>query len=513
MAREPTATRTAAKNDALSQTDVARGRQACRPQTFAALRGGAAREYLIRHQGSDKTRREYEKSLNRFADLLSAARYEGDPQHVCEASMEAALTEMTGTRIREKGVAHMVKPGSLSTFVGRVKRGAELRSDLRWGSWRVTEAPGGTQLGKAVMTGYQQIYDGAVKAGRIEETLRTNETRALRAADIIKLWRATASETDRLLVRALSLTRVLLTRPGEILMQRAPSSADRERYARAGLAGRRIDGHGLPFIVVPGRHSKVAGSTHPALIWSDPRDGDPHGVLNPLDCWEHLTRAAGAHEFATCLIPGVKAGASTDLKRDQLNKALEAIIRRTGDTTMTTLDWYSGRHTAGAYAFEGGETFRQSQGHWGATNSKVPRTYSRPIYSAVAPLARTALRTLDGAAQHQQADRLKGRRGGSPEPPILAPSTGREPQPGRGATGGAGPEEAPSPESTAAPGGTTTPETGPRTSAPGTQGKKTEAPPRKEKRARSKDPAGGRAPKRPRREAATTAMETIKART
>ena len=248
-----------------------------RPLAFAALRGDAAREYLLRHQGSDRTREEYIKALGRFETLLRDAGYKGDRNHVCEASMEAALAEMAGARIRANGVAQMVKPGTLSTFAGRVKRGAEMRSALGSTSWRVTELPGGNQLGRAAMAGYQQLYDGAVKEGAIEEPFPTNEARALKACDILALWNATASDTERLLVRALSLTRVLLTRPSEILRQRAPSARDIERYTKAGLHGTRKDGEGFPFIIIPGYHSKVAGRQHLALIWSDPATETPQG--------------------------------------------------------------------------------------------------------------------------------------------------------------------------------------------------------------------------------------------
>ena len=187
----------------------------------------------------------------------------------------------------------MIKADALTTFVGRVKRGAEIQQALGTPGWTVETTPQGRQLGQDDIRGYRSLCDDAVHRGEVAEAIITNDGRCLEGHHIRRLWTAATTEGERLLVRTLSLTRVLLSRPSEILLQQAPSPDDLKADTSGALGRRRTDGEGLAFMTLPTRHIKVGGRRHLTVQWSDPRKADPAGALDPCDAGRPSPRLPG----------------------------------------------------------------------------------------------------------------------------------------------------------------------------------------------------------------------------
>jgi len=282
----------------------------------------------------------------------------------------------------------MVRPTTLYDWVTRVTAAAAYARFVHGeeSGWSVKRPARGGALAKDILKGYTNAYEDAAKAGTRDPVAEKPPHRTPITEERIRtLWALAASSHEKRLVRAYSLSRTLLTRPSEILIQHTgpvTRTKDREKH---------------PCVLTTARHIKVGGAEHDVGIWSDEREGDPDGVLDPVKNWEAL-RAGPGETFGTALLGRTfptDADEETRAKgREELTAMLRQIADRAPEGTITaTLSWYDGRHSCCILDAFGAAAVAMPQGNWKDTRSSG--TYRVPPRTTQAVLGRRAHRAFD----------------------------------------------------------------------------------------------------------------------
>ena len=252
------------------------------------------------------------------------------------------------------------------------------------------------------LAGYGNLWSRWARNGEIPEAEVSHQKRScLTAATIRALWAICRTNRDRLMIRMLCLTRVLLTRPQEMLIM------------KVGDTGGGTDWEGEPFVRAVAPHIKVDGHRHSVLIWSDRRGDDPDGLLDALTNFRALGQICGAGEIGRTLFPRIpEEERNTVWAPDYvtpMRTALGELLVHIPARLAEGVDWYSARHAAAAFwGMEG--AFVETQGNWSTADGKaIPRSYGSPVPARAAAGARAALRELDGEGGGRAGTQLTAR--------------------------------------------------------------------------------------------------------
>jgi len=312
---------------------------------------------------------------------------------VTEATLTVAIAAKlcrfsADSRVRKKA-SDLLLPATIDSWAGSVRAGVRRLSATSTG-WRL--APG--TPGATAVAAYKRCFRATIiSPGRLAALAEAEAPRTPVTATAVRaMWRVAHAPRQRLLVRALVLSRALLLRPSELLMLR-----DDFACRTAGT----LDDEGFPVVPVFVPRLKSGGYTpqpYAIALFRDRRAGDEAAVMDPLTAWAALAEAAAGGSFGQVIgdAPrGAEPGTALSNARAKATSRLRKLAAEAALPHADRVTFYDGRHTGEPVKASGFSDVLRFQGQW-ANVDGVMGTYVAPSLATVASRMRQAFRELDG---------------------------------------------------------------------------------------------------------------------
>jgi len=359
---------------------------------------------------ASRTRKTHSESLAAYLAFCDELGYE-DGETMDDTVMSRVLAHKVAAR-KAKGLKP-ITGASLAQWQSNVVSAMRKENEAGSGTWTIATTTDDRNPGSSYVDNYKAA---SLKTATTTDALARQAAKAVEAqasASRLLSWRdlrrarlVAETRAELAVVDVMCVGRATLLRPGEMLRLRTD--------LETGIKGDDEEGQAFLTLIAPRRKRGRAKAPPPCVVYTDNRDDDPQGAVDPLACWTRLKASLSAHaEEARSsassppavgdLVLQVPGRARLDLGTEEVADAalaldaFNAVLKRLG--TRAGLPFpllaYTARHSALPAVRGGALADLSQQGDWSTRGPSI-MSYMPTSARSTAVALRRAWREHDG---------------------------------------------------------------------------------------------------------------------
>ena len=240
---------------------------------------------------ASRTRKTHSESLAAYLAFCDELGYE-DGETMDDTVMSRVLAHKVAAR-KAKGLKP-ITGASLAQWQSNVVSAMRKENEAGSGTWTIATTTDCRNPGSSYVANYKAAF---LKTATTTDALARQAAKAVEAqasASRLLSWRdlrrarlVAETRAELAVVDVMCVGRATLLRPGEMLRLRTD--------LETGIKGDDEEGQAFLTLIAPRRKRGRAKAPPPCVVYTDNRDDDPQGAVDPLACWTRLKASLSAH--------------------------------------------------------------------------------------------------------------------------------------------------------------------------------------------------------------------------